>query len=412
MGLAARRRRTCLAERGHSCPQQLPNASLERFVARSPQSPLQRTGMSALRAKRVQMPRSSAVAGSLPVPAKNARCVQKPATLSLSPTRRDFSWVNEGRTATSTVSRVVQPSIFDRPAGASPASVKAMEPSSHSRLEARETSSRASSAVNGPGREPTSERRRLAVGPEVLATRRAATLSEHCCLVKTAHANPIGVEHSGGRTSSRLVKAPIPGDGNSGGVRVVARREGLLEQRREGDWRSPERAKTELNSREAKQVGAPETGGSGRSSEDGQASITSPEPRACGLAGEPNRHDCKAMASQEDKNAWTCVGAEERAKERSNVRLLERKGRSDMADFQPYWGKPTVRNEWRGQGKRERNAARAFALLDSLLVLIRPALHNSSLRAGLEGRNRQQQFQLLSSRVLAEPRLRQVVDEA
>ena len=240
-----------------------------------------------------------------------------------------------------------------------------MEPSSHSRLEARETSSRASSAVNGPGREPTSERRRLAVGPEVLATRRAATLSEHCCLVKTAHANPFGVEHSGGRTSSRLVKAPIPGDGNSGGVRVVARREGLLEQRREGDWRSPERAKTELNSREAKQVGAPETGGSGRSSEAGQESITSPEPRACGLAGEPNRHDCKAMASQEDKNAWTGVGAEERAKERSNVRLLERKGRSDMADFQPYWGKPTVRNEWRGQGKRERNAARALALLDS-----------------------------------------------
>src|SRR5260370_29056967 len=46
--------RTSLAERGHSCPQQLPNASLGRFVARSPQSPLLRTGMSALRAKHVQ----------------------------------------------------------------------------------------------------------------------------------------------------------------------------------------------------------------------------------------------------------------------------------------------------------------------------------------------------------------------
>src|SRR5260370_40884719 len=44
---------TCLAERGHSCPQQLPNASVGRFVARSPQSPSLRTGMSALRAKRV-----------------------------------------------------------------------------------------------------------------------------------------------------------------------------------------------------------------------------------------------------------------------------------------------------------------------------------------------------------------------
>src|SRR6266478_8613695 len=41
---------TCLAERGHSCPQQLPNASLGRFVARSPQSQLLRTGMSALNA--------------------------------------------------------------------------------------------------------------------------------------------------------------------------------------------------------------------------------------------------------------------------------------------------------------------------------------------------------------------------
>ena len=190
------------------------------------------------------------------------------------------------------------------------------------------------------------------VGPEALATRRAATLSEHCCLVKTAHMNPIGVEQSGGRTSSRLVKAPIPGDGNSGGVRVVARREGLSEQRREGHWRSPERAKTGLNSREVKQAGAPETGGSGRSSADGQESITCSERRACGSAGEPNRHDCKVMASQEAKNAWTYVGAEERAKERSNVRATERKGRPEMADFQPYWGKPTVRNEWRGWRKR------------------------------------------------------------
>ena len=58
------------------------------------------------------------------------------------------------RRAVPTVSTVVQPSFFDRPAGASPASVKEMEPSSHSRLGARETSRRASSAVNGPGREP------------------------------------------------------------------------------------------------------------------------------------------------------------------------------------------------------------------------------------------------------------------
>ena len=162
--------------------------------------------------------------------------------------------------------------------------------------------------------------------------------------------NPIGVEQSGGRTSSRLVKAPIPGDGNSGGVRVVARREGLSKQRREGHWRSPERAKTGLNSREVKQAGAPETGGSGRSSADGQESITCSERRACGSAGEPNRHDCKVMASQEAKNAWTYVGAEERAKERSNVRATERKGRPEMADFQPYWGKPTVRMSGGGGG--------------------------------------------------------------
>ncbi len=47
---------TSLAERGHSCPQQRPNAGVGRFVARSPHSPLLRTGMSALRAKRVLSP--------------------------------------------------------------------------------------------------------------------------------------------------------------------------------------------------------------------------------------------------------------------------------------------------------------------------------------------------------------------
>ena len=45
--------RICLAERGHSCPQQLPNASVGRFATASPRSPLLRTGMSALRAKHI-----------------------------------------------------------------------------------------------------------------------------------------------------------------------------------------------------------------------------------------------------------------------------------------------------------------------------------------------------------------------
>jgi hypothetical protein len=148
------------------------------------------------------------------------------------------------------------------------------------------------------------------------------------------------------------VKAPIFGNGDSGGVRVAARREGLLKQRREGDWCGSERTKTDRSSPKAKPGGAPETGGSGRSSVEGKDNITFPEPRACGSVGESNGHDCKAMASQEDKNAWTKAGAQERAKEQSNARTTERKGRSERTDFQPYWGKPTVRNEWRGHGKR------------------------------------------------------------
>jgi hypothetical protein len=136
----------------------------------------------------------------------------------------------------SAVSRIVQPSFFDRPTGASPVSVKMMEPSSDSRLALRETSERASSAVNGPRRGRMSP----VVGPEVLTNRRAAALSEHCCLVNTAHTNPIRVEPFGGRTSNPLVKAPIARKGNSDGVKVAARREGLSEQRREGDWRRPE----------------------------------------------------------------------------------------------------------------------------------------------------------------------------
>src|SRR6266567_8618767 len=50
----ALKRRTCLAERGHSCRQLLPNATTGRFAVRFPQRPLLRTGMSALRAKRVR----------------------------------------------------------------------------------------------------------------------------------------------------------------------------------------------------------------------------------------------------------------------------------------------------------------------------------------------------------------------
>jgi hypothetical protein len=258
------------------------------------------------------------------------------------------------------VETAVQPSSFDRPAGESPASVKMIEPSSHSRLDTGETRSRASSAVNGPGR----GRKSPVVGPEVLTTRRAATLSECCCLVKTAHMNPIRVEQLGGRTASRLVKAPIPGDGNSDGVRAVARREGRSRQRREGDWRGPEGTKTGRYSRKGKPPGAPETGGSGRSSQDGRGSNTLPEPRACGSASGSTGSGCKAMAPEGDKNAWTDASDPESAEERSNARPTERKGRSGVTDFQPYWGKPTVRNEWRGQGKREPCGERALALLD------------------------------------------------
>jgi len=131
---------------------------------------------------------------------------------------------------------------------------------------------------------------------------------------------------------------------------MVATGTGLTKQRREGDPDSGD-AKT-VRVYDMKPQGVRETGGSGRSSDEGEDRITSPEPRACGSVGGSNRHGCKVMASQEDINTWTKAGDEENAKERPNARTSLRKGRSEMADFQPYWGKPAVRNEWRGRRKR------------------------------------------------------------
>src|ERR1700691_3301885 len=100
---------------------------------------------------------------------------------------------------------------------------------------------------------------------------------------------------------------------------MVATGAGLARQRREGDSHSGDAKSLRVYDR--KPHGVRETGGSGRSSEEGEDRITSPEQRACGSVGGSNGHGCKVMASQEDMNTWTKAGDQENAKERSNARI-------------------------------------------------------------------------------------------
>src|ERR1035437_10060922 len=51
---AALGQRMCMAARGHSCPQPLPNANIARICCLLPQNTLLRTGMSARRAARIR----------------------------------------------------------------------------------------------------------------------------------------------------------------------------------------------------------------------------------------------------------------------------------------------------------------------------------------------------------------------
>ncbi len=72
---------TCLAERGHTCPQQFSNASTGGFPAHYPQRPLLRAGMSALRARRIRRPALRLYLLVLALPATTAVC-QAPYTLT------------------------------------------------------------------------------------------------------------------------------------------------------------------------------------------------------------------------------------------------------------------------------------------------------------------------------------------
>ena len=166
---------------------------------------------------------------------------------------------------------------------------------------------------------------------------------------------------------------------------MAARREGLSEQRREGDWRRPERAKTGRDkTRMGKSPGAPETDGSGRNSDEGKDRITFPEPRACGSVGGSKASDCKVMASKEARNTWTYVGEPENAKAGPNAGEGGR-ARAGQTDFQPYWGKPTVRNEWRGLGKHGQQCLCAPVLLD---LKVPTQLGNQGKARGFDRMNR------------------------
>src|SRR3989304_6438003 len=115
----------------------------------------------------------------------------------------------------------------------------------------------------------------------------------------------------------------------------------MTRQRREGEANSPKRSKTgqsKLNKpswpefvRLAHQAVVAIAGA---------GMINRAEPRACGLSRGSRRRDMKGP-------------------KRVNRSLVVKRGRGRAteakAGFQPYWGKPTVRNEWRGWRKRRQD---------------------------------------------------------
>jgi hypothetical protein len=89
----------------------------------------------------------------------------------------------------------VQPSIFDRPAGESPASGIAMNGlSSHSRLGEGRPSSRKLGRKRARTDRVEVTKPEDVVGPDALANPGAAALSEHCSLEIHPRVNPIQAE--------------------------------------------------------------------------------------------------------------------------------------------------------------------------------------------------------------------------
>ena len=74
-----------------------------------------------------------------------------------------------------------------------------------------------------------------------------------------------------------------------------------------------------------------------------------------GELAQTNRGDCKVIAVLNSYQRLDKVGNGASAKERAKrLGIKEAEGLlCRQTHFQPYWGKPAVRNEWRGQGKRK-----------------------------------------------------------